>query len=155
VKIRRAEPRDIQFIVSMMYNLTAWLEECGQWTYARDRKKFANGINSFVVGKMLDEANSLILVGTDENDDAVSLLIGGLRQMEPFFEYDILGEVQWVYPFNPSVRQMERVFEEWAVSKGAQALSNFSTPGNSRVEEFFKHEGRKIVWNYFIRPCEE
>lgn len=155
MKIRRAEPRDIPALIDMMHKLTGWLEQHGQWTYARDARQFDNGIASFVVMKLLDEEKSLVLVGVNEKDKPVSMLIGGLVQTELFFEYQILGEIQWVYPFNPSVRQMERVFEEWAVSKNAKALSNFGTPGNTRVEEAFLHEGRKKVWHYFMRPIKE
>jgi hypothetical protein len=151
---RKAEPRDIPVLVDMMFKLTAWLKNCGQWAYAKDSRKFMNGINAFVVGKLLDEVNSLVLVGVDENDDAVSMLIGGLRQMDPFFEHNLIVELLWLYPLNINSRQMERELEKWGIEKGATAMGNYSTPGNTRAETLMIHEGRKVVWNYLIRPTE-
>jgi len=148
--IRKAELRDLPAIVAMFYKLTDWLESCGQKLYARDRARFENGVVLFITTKIFRE-DSLVLVGTDEKDDAVSFLIGGLREMDPFFEYCLICEIQWVFPFNLSVRQLERVFEKWGIEKGATAISNYSTPGNDRVEKVFYHEGREKAWHYFVK----
>ena len=149
MKIRPAEPRDISTIEYLFRKLLDYLERCGQTMYAKDPVKLANGITGFIIGKIFHD-DSLVLVGVNDEDKPISFLIGGLRQLEKFFEYDNLAEIQWVYPFNSNVRQMAKVFEEWGREKGATGVSNFGTPGNIRVEKFFEHEGRKKAWHYFV-----
>ena len=153
MKIRKAEPRDISTIEYLFRKLLDYLQRHGQNSYSKDVRKFRNGIHDFLDWKVRHE-DSLVLVTVNDEDEATGFLIGGLRQLEPFFEYVMLAEIQWVYPFNTSVRQMEKEFERWGMEKGAQAVSNFGTPGNIRVEKSFFHEGREKVWHYYIKPLE-
>lgn len=152
--IRKAEPRDIPAIIAMFYKLLAYLEDCGQKLYARDRRKFENGVVGFIVGKLFHE-DSLVLVGVDEKDDPVGFLIGGLRPMEAFFENDLIGEIQWHYPLSLNTRQFARELEKWAAGRGATASLNYHTPGNEAVAKMFAHDGRTVAWHIYIRQFEK
>jgi hypothetical protein len=154
MKIRPAEPRDLRKIEEMYHKLVAYLEDCGQTLYARDRFKYENAVSGYLNGVFYDE-NHLVLVKEDAKGDADAFLIGRLIQYYPFFEYDLWAEVMATFPLGLHTRHLARQFELWAMERGAQGTGNYSTPGNEFAEKMFEHEGRKKVWHIYFRPFDE
>lgn len=148
--IRRAEPRDIPKIYEMFLALVDYLEEQGQNLYVKDLNIRHNNIMGFIIGKFYHD-DSLILVNENQEREPNGFMIGQIRPMEPFFKFGLVGEIQWTYPLSLNTRQFAKEFEKWALEKGATATSNYSTPGNTRVEQAFIHEGRQKVWHYFMQ----
>lgn len=140
----------------MFLKLLVYLEGKGQKYYAQDMNRLHNGVTGFVVGKMFQE-HSIVLVGEDNCGGVCGFLIGGIIQYPPFFEHELLGEVQWMYPLsleeNPIFsRQISRAFEVWARTKGCTAGSNYCLPGNVEAQKLMAHDGREHVFNYYIKP---
>ena len=153
--IRKAEPRDLPRVIELFHLLLQHLKKCGQWAYHRDQQQFENGVAGYVASKLFGSEEHIVLVSENDNGQVEGFLIGWIIGFAPFFQFQTVAELQWLYPLSwkcaPSLRN---AFEDWAKAKGATARSNYITPGNEVSEIAMKRDGSKLAFHYYFNPFE-
>ena len=149
--IRQAEPRDLVYIIAMFHDLLQYLRDCGQWLYTDDWERYENGVTAYIVNKMGHD-KSLILVSEDGDGTIIGFMMGEILNYAPFFEHQVVGEIQWTWPLRMGTREFARAFEAWAARQGATAGSNYATPGNKSSIKAMEHYGLRLAFHHFFKP---
>ena len=155
MKVREAAPRDIPALADMFAKLCSYLETKGQWLLNSDQKERMDGIVAFIITKMTSE-NNMVMVTDDENGVANGFVIGWILQYPSFYKYQVVGELQFLYPLSFGTGQyLRKAFDEWAKSKGATCGSNYATPGHTSSVKIFERAGRRLAYLHFFKPYGE
>lgn len=154
VKVRLAELRDLPELREMFLKLIAYVKDCGQWALSDNPADVENGAMAFLLSKMTHEDN-VVLVTSDEEDRANGFLAGWIMNYPSFYQHQKVAEIQFLYPLSfDRAAYLRDAFDIWGKARGATAVSNYATPGNGASIRVMKRDGRKLVYQHFMRPYE-
>jgi hypothetical protein len=148
--VRPAETRDLPEVVIMFAKLLKFLEGKGNGLYTKDANQFTGGIIR-LLGYKLTQPGNIVLVKTDNEDNPVGFLVGGMIEYPGFFADRLLGEVQWMYPFSFSSHGMVKEFDKWAQSQGATARACYATPTHSASLKAFERNGMVLGLHHYYK----
>ena len=149
MNVRHAQASDLPVIVDMFVALADFIRSKNpEANITDDRDKLIGGALLVLRGKMLTAGHCVIVM---ENDEGVKgFCAGSLTQMPPFAKYEIVGELNWLYPMAPVSRVLLKAFDKWAIDGGATARWGFAASGNELSQRVMEHEGMHLeILQYF------
>ena len=150
--IRPAEVRDLPAVLTLAVDLLDFLKsQNAQANISTDRDKLIGGALNYLVFKM-SRQDHCVLVQTDGGKQVTHFCAGNINPLPEFCEYEVVGELTWIYPLNMFIRPLINAFDAWAQKQGATARWGFASPNNKSSQLLMQRDGMNLDILHYLKP---